>query len=71
MKIHDDVPYETNPLFYRFMKHTIYLLPLALTLILGACQGKEEAKQEVLRPVKYQVAGAGDGERIRSFSGFA
>ena len=36
-----------------------------------ACQGKEEVKEEVLRPVKYQVAGAGSEERIRTFSGIA
>ena len=40
-------------------------------LLLCCCSGKKENKEEVLRPVKYQVVGTSDTQKIRTFSGFA
>ncbi len=39
--------------------------------LLTACGGKEEKKGEVLRPVRYQVVGTADAQRVRTFSGTA
>ncbi|MFY0601600.1 MAG: efflux RND transporter periplasmic adaptor subunit [Cyclobacteriaceae bacterium] len=57
------------------IKHVLYISMVVLyTLMVFAffsCQKKEEKKAEVLRPVKYQIVGASDGQRIRTFSGVA
>ena len=46
--------------------------PAIITLLtLCSCGSKEEQKEEVLRPVKYQVVGTSDTQRIRTFSGVA
>ena len=53
------------------MKSPKSILPLCALLILCHCKGKEEPKEEILRPVKYQVVGTSDAQKIRTFSGFA
>ncbi len=41
------------------------------TLSLVACKEKEEVKEEILRPVQYQVVATGMAEETRTFSGLA
>ena len=51
-----------------------YHFPVALLilgLLLHSCKEKQEEKAEELRPVKYQVVGTSDAQKIRSFSGTA
>lgn len=45
------------------------ILPLLLIFI--GCKDKTEEKKEILRPVKYMIAGNGDIRNNRTFSGFA
>ncbi len=47
-----------------------YVLIAAIAVCSG-CGGKDEKKEEVLRPVKFQVVGTADGQQIRTFSGTA
>lgn len=54
-----------------FTMKSIYTLLTVTTFVLLSCGGKEETKEEVLRPVKYQVVGTSDVQRIRTFSGVA
>lgn len=42
-----------------------------LSISVYSCKEKQEVKEEVLRPVKYQVVGTADGQKIRTFSGTA
>lgn len=44
---------------------------LVVSMALAACGGKKEIKEEVLRPVRYQVVGTLDAQQIRTFSGIA
>ena len=44
---------------------------IAAIVVFSGCGGKEEKKEEVLRPVKFQVVGTADGQQIRTFSGTA
>ena len=52
-----------------------YFKPCILTVlvlfVLNSCKEKIEQKEEVLRPVKYQIVGTSDAQKIRSFSGVA
>ena len=43
----------------------------AILCVLISCKEEEKKKAEVLRPVKYQVVGTSDAQKIRSFSGVA
>ncbi|MEM8567130.1 MAG: efflux RND transporter periplasmic adaptor subunit [Bacteroidota bacterium] len=54
----------------KIVLHRKFIL-MVMVLILSACGGKEETKEEVLRPVKYQIVGTADAQRIRTFSGAA
>ncbi|WP_282043614.1 efflux RND transporter periplasmic adaptor subunit [Winogradskyella flava] len=45
------------------------LLILGILIGFTSCKEKEEAKEEVLRPVKYEVVGTSDEQSIRTFSG--
>lgn len=47
------------------------ILTLLMIFSFGSCKQKEEQKEKVLRPVKYQVVGTMDAQKIRSFSGVA
>ncbi|WP_247666414.1 efflux RND transporter periplasmic adaptor subunit [Aquimarina sp. MMG015] len=52
------------------MKFVKRILLMVLTfLIFSACKDKEIIKEEVLRPVQYQVVGTSDTQNIRTFSG--
>ncbi len=52
------------------MKFTKYIIPVfAFLLLLTSCKEKVEEKEVVLKPVKYQVVGTSDGQRVRTFSG--
>jgi len=51
------------------IKHV--LLSLLIVSMFNSCGKKEEKKEEVLRPVKYQVVGTTDAQMIRTFSGAA
>ena len=54
------------------MKSYIYKSSfLFLLAIFGSCKDKVEIKEEVLRPVKYEVVGTSDAQKIRTFSGVA
>lgn len=54
------------------MKLNKYLIfTLALFISVASCKEKEEAKEEILRPVKYEVVGTSDAQSIRTFSGTA
>ncbi|WP_254884086.1 efflux RND transporter periplasmic adaptor subunit [Aquimarina sp. TRL1] len=47
-------------------------LPLMLVFLLGSCKSKkEEQKEEILRPVKYQTIGTVATQNVRTFSGVA
>ncbi len=47
------------------------VLALLVVLLLIRCSQEQAPKEEVIRPVKYQVAGTASGERVRTFSGIA
>ncbi len=47
------------------------LLILVIFIGFSSCKEKEETKQEVLRPVKYEVVGTSDAQSIRTLSGTA
>lgn len=52
------------------MKFTKYILPVfALLLFTTACKKKVEEKEVVIKPIKYQVVGTSDAQKIRTFSG--
>lgn len=53
----------------KFVKH-IVLIVFGF-LMLTACKDKEVQKEEVLRPVEYQVVGNLNSQKIRTFSGVA
>lgn len=54
------------------MKFVKYICLSVFTLLmLNACKEKEVIKQEVLRPVQFQVVGNSDAEKTRTFSGIA
>ncbi len=44
---------------------------LALLISFSSCKEKTETKEEVLRPVKYQVVGAANAENKRTYGGTA
>ena len=44
---------------------------LALIINFSSCKEKVETKEEVLRPVKYEVVGTSDAQNVRTFSGTA
>ncbi|WP_282117129.1 efflux RND transporter periplasmic adaptor subunit [Cellulophaga baltica] len=46
-------------------------LSLLLALFFCSCKEKIETKKEVLRPVNYEIVGASDTQKIRTFSGVA
>lgn len=50
---------------------SIAFAALILMILATGCQEKAVEKKEVLRPVKYLVAGTGDARKVRTFSGFA
>lgn len=47
------------------------ILFLVLFISLNSCKDKVENKEEVLRPVKYEVVGTSDAQNVRTFSGVA
>ncbi|WP_350286133.1 efflux RND transporter periplasmic adaptor subunit [uncultured Croceitalea sp.] len=47
------------------------LLILTTILAFSSCKEKEKKKEEVLRPVSFQVVGTSDAQKIRTFSGTA
>ena len=54
------------------MKRSRYLFLMVLSvLVITGCGKTEEKKEEKLRPVRYQVAGVGNSEEIRTFTGVA
>lgn len=53
----------------KLLKHL--LLSLFIVSMFNSCGKKEEKKEEVLRPVKYQVVGTSDAQMIRTFNGTA
>ncbi len=54
------------------MKSYKYTLPILIVFFsLSSCKEKVETKEEALRPVKYEVVGTSDAEKIRTFSGIA
>lgn len=53
----------------KFFKFILYLVIIAS--IVSSCKGKEEKKEEILRPIRYQVVGKIDAINERSFNGVA
>lgn len=54
------------------MKSKIYILSfLIVSIALSSCKEEVKKKEEVLRPVKYEVVGTSDAQNIRTFSGVA
>lgn len=49
----------------------LVLTALILSVLSIGCREKAVEKAEILRPVKYLIAGAGDARKVRTFSGFA
>lgn len=49
----------------------IAIAALSLSLITGACKQQKTEKEEILRPVRYLVAGSSDTRLERTFSGWA
>lgn len=62
--------FATNKIIY-IMKFIKCVLPVYAVLILCCCRGKQDTKEEILRPVKYHVVGTADAQKVRTFSGFA
>ncbi len=53
------------------MKFVKYILPALFAFLLLNCKDKEVKKEEVLRPVQYQVVGNSSSKNLRTFSGVA
>ena len=53
----------------KFLNYT--LLSILMLLTFHSCKKEEKQKEAVLRPVRFQVVGASDAHRIRTFSGTA
>ena len=53
----------------KFKNHTI--LTLVITLLFSSCNDKVEKKEEVIRPVRYEIIGRSNALKIRTFSGVA
>lgn len=54
-----------------FSKTKFLLILLSLFLITASCGKKQEAEEEVIRPVRYMAVYASGGTRTRTFSGAA
>lgn len=50
---------------------TLFAFAVILLYVAVGCSSKKEEKTEVLRPVRYIVAGTGENKHVRTFSGFA
>lgn len=50
---------------------TLFTFAVILLFVAAGCRSKKEEKTEVLRPVRYIVAGTSDNKHVRTFSGFA
>ncbi len=55
-----------NNQYYR-----IVIFALIQLIILGACKQQKVEKEEILKPVRYMVAGSSDSRQVRTFSGWA
>ena len=53
----------------KLIKYTV--LPFLAIILLGSCKEKVEEKEVVLRPVKYEVIGTANAQKIRTFNGVA
>ena len=53
------------------MKFIKCALPVYALLMLCCCKNKQAVKEEILRPVKYQIVGMANAQKVRTFSGFA
>ena len=53
----------------KYFRHS--MLILLTVLAFNSCKEEEKKKEEVLRPVNFQVVGTSDAQKIRSFSGVA
>ncbi len=54
------------------MKYLNHSLAVLISLsILSACKSKEEKKEEVIKPVRYEVVSKLNAEKVRSYSGVA
>lgn len=53
------------------IKNKRYIILMLSIAALYACKGKKEVKEEVLRPVTYQVVGNVDAQKVRTLSGVA
>ncbi len=50
---------------------TIIILAITLITLLAGCSSNTESSKEMLRPVRFIIAGEGDTRQERTFSGFA
>ncbi len=53
----------------KYFRHIVLILLTVLAF--GSCKEETKKKEEVLRPVNYQVVGTSDAQKVRSFSGVA
>jgi len=53
----------------KYLYHTLFLL-INLS-ILSSCKDKEEKKEEIIKPVKYEVVGKINAQKVRNYSGVA
>ena len=54
------------------MKYLNYALIVLLGLsFLSSCKSKEEKKEEIIKPVRYEIVGKANAQKVRSYSGVA
>lgn len=51
----------------KFIKHVVSIF--SFLLLITSCKDKVVEKKEVIKPIKYQVVGTSDAQKIRTFSG--
>ncbi|WP_068475298.1 efflux RND transporter periplasmic adaptor subunit [Saccharicrinis aurantiacus] len=53
----------------KYLNHTLAML--VLVIIISACGNKEKKKEEVIKPVRYEVVAKMNAQKVRSYSGVA
>ncbi len=53
----------------KYLNH--YLIIIAILTFFSACKSKETKKKEIIKPVKYEIVGKINAQKIRSYSGVA
>ncbi|WP_066630947.1 efflux RND transporter periplasmic adaptor subunit [Labilibacter marinus] len=53
----------------KYLNH--FLLSLLFLFIFGACKSKEEKKEEIIKPVRYEIVSKLNAQKVRNYSGVA